>query len=78
MTAQQSAPLGVSQGGARSLRATIIACLTTDEGACIMCADCGHIFAESKPLSDESQPTDNVTLSKALWYHLCAMGRRKD
>lgn len=60
------------------MRATIIACLTTDEGACIMCADCGHIFAESKPLSDESQPTDNVTLSKALWYHMCAMGRRNN
>lgn len=76
MPANTSAPLGVSQGGACTLRATIIACLTNDEGACIMCADCGHIFAEAKPLSDESQPIDNVTLSRALYYHMCAIGRR--
>lgn len=77
MTAQPDTALGMSQGGVRSLRATILACRTTDEGACIMCADCGHIFAESKPLSDESVSIDNVTLAKALWYHMCAIGRRK-
>jgi hypothetical protein len=59
------------------LRATIIACICTDEGACIMCADCGHIFAESRPLSDQSVPVDNVTLSRALWYHMCELGIRK-
>lgn len=40
-----------------------------------MCADCGHIFVKSKPLSDESEPIDNTVLSKALWYHICAIGR---
>ena len=60
------------------MRATIIASICNDEGACIMCADCGHIFAASKPLSDESEQIDNVTLSKALWYHICALGRRPE
>jgi hypothetical protein len=78
MTASQSTPHGLSVGGARTLRATIIACLTNDEGACLMCADCGHMFIEPKPLSDESQPVDNVTLSKALWYHMCAIGRGQE
>lgn len=76
MTAPQSAPPAHSGGGVSRLRATIIASICSDEGACIMCADCGHIFVPSKPLSDESEPIDNSTLSKALWYHLCAMERR--
>lgn len=36
-----------------------------------MCQDCGHIFVESKPLSDESEPAQNSPLAKALYYHCC-------
>jgi hypothetical protein len=41
-----------------------------------MCAECGHIFVESVPLSDESEEADNVDLSKALFYHMCAFPKR--
>lgn len=37
-----------------------------------MCTKCGHVFADSKPLSDESEPIDNVDLAKALYLHDCA------
>lgn len=60
------------------MQATIIACMTQSEGVCIMCAECGHIFVDGKPLSDESEPIANNELSKALWYHICAMGRRPE
>lgn len=78
MTTRQTPPDYSQPGGVSRLRATIIACITLDEGACIMCYDCGHVFVDSKPLSDESQPIDNVTLSKALYYHICAIGRKPD
>jgi hypothetical protein len=77
MTAPQNTPQAHSAGGVRTLRATILACRTQDDGACIMCADCGHIFVPSKPLTGESEETDNVTLAKALWYHMCATGRKQ-
>jgi hypothetical protein len=41
-----------------------------------MCADCGHIFAEPVPLSDESVEVDNVQLSRDLFYHMCALPKR--
>ena len=59
------------------LRARIVANVCSDEGACLMCADCGHIFMESAPLTGESEQVDNVQLSRALYYHLCALGRRQ-
>jgi len=60
------------------LRSAIIASTCNDEGACIMCRDCGHIFASSVAFTDESQPVDNVTLAKALYYHMCTIGRKPD
>lgn len=75
MPQSEAPPASRSPGGASRLRATIIASTCTDDGVCIMCADCGHVFVPSKPLSDESQQVDNVTLSKALFYHICALGR---
>lgn len=59
-----------------SLRSNIIACVNQDEGASLICGDCGHQFLESKPLSDESHPLDNITLAKAIYYHMCVLGRR--
>lgn len=41
-----------------------------------MCADCGHIFVQSVPLSDESEGVANNTLAKALYYHMCSMQRK--
>lgn len=76
MSHRQAPPLADARGGASHLQAAIIASLTTDEGACIMCADCGHIFAQSVPLSDESQPVPNTVLARELYYHICALGRR--
>lgn len=60
------------------MRTTIIAGLCGDQGVSIMCADCGHIFVESNPLSDESMPIDNVSLAYVLYYHMCPIGRRPD
>lgn len=62
-----------SGGGVSRLRCDIIASTCSDMGACIMCARCGHVFLPSKPLSDESEPGDNVELAKALYYHMCTM-----
>lgn len=76
MTQDQAPPAATSAGGAGYLRSAIIASICNDEGACIMCADCGHIFVASKPLSDESEPAVNTELAKALWYHMCALSRR--
>lgn len=42
-----------------------------------MCADCGHMFVLPVPLSDESEEADNVALSKALFYHMCALPKRE-
>lgn len=78
MTASQAPPGKSSPGGVSVLRTTIIACLTQGEGAAIMCADCGYVFAAGKPFTDESEGIDNVSLSKALYYHMCAIGRRPD
>jgi hypothetical protein len=70
-------PLPASPGrGASGLRCRIIAALCQNDGVCIMCLECGHIFVDSKPLSDESHEVDNVELSKSLYYHLCAMPKR--
>lgn len=66
------------RAGSGTLRSPIIACVTQDCGAAIMCDTCGHIFAESVPLTDQSEPVDNVTLAKAIYYHQCALGRRPD
>lgn len=77
MNAAASATQPNQGDGASRLRNTIIACKTSDEGACIMCAECGHQFVESNPLTGESQEIDNVTLSKALFSHMCAIGRRQ-
>lgn len=60
------------------MRAAIIASTCNDMGACIMCADCGHVFAPSKPLSDESEAIDNTVLARALWHHVCAIDTRPD
>jgi len=73
MNPQASTPPGMSGGGASVLRTAIIACTASDMGACIMCAVCGHIFAPSRPLSDESEPIDNTDLARALWGHMCAL-----
>lgn len=56
------------------MRNTILASRTSDEGCCLICAECGHMFLQPKPLSDESESMDNVTLSKALWAHMCSTG----
>lgn len=74
----QSPPPDTTGGGAAVLRATIIASTCNDEGACIMCADCGHVFADSKPFTDESVGRVNTELARELWYHMCAMGRRPE
>ena len=63
--------------GASALRVPIVAARTQDEGCCIMCATCGHIFAEAVAFSDESQPVDNDTLARALHYHMCMLPRRQ-
>jgi hypothetical protein len=76
--ATPNTPQAPSLGGVSRLRATIIACVTGDMGCCLMCADCGHLFMESKPLSGESQPRDNSTLAKELWRHICAIDTRPD
>ena len=78
MTTPLTPLLTDARGGAGVLRAAIIASTCSDEGACIMCRDCGHIFAPSVAFTDESQAVDNVTLARALYYHMCAMGRKPD
>jgi len=66
------APFPLERGkGAAAVHSTVIAQLTQDEGAAITCASCGHIYVPSKPLSDESQPIDNLQLARDLWYHQC-------
>lgn len=66
------APFPLAQGkGAAVSHCTVIASLCGDDGAAIMCANCGHVFVASNPLSDESQLADNLQLAKDLWYHDC-------
>lgn len=76
MTTAAPPPWRHSGGGADALRSTIIASATTDCGASLMCADCGHEFLKSIPLSDESEPAYNDKLARDLYYHMCALGRR--
>lgn len=66
------------RAGSGTLRSPIIASATNDCGAAILCDTCGHIFAESVPLTDQSEPVDNVTLAKDVYYHVCALGRKPD
>lgn len=77
-TSTTPAPLPLEQGkGAAYVHTTIIASRCNDEGVAILCERCGHTFVPSNPLSDESQPMDNIELAKALWFHDCANeGRR--
>lgn len=49
----------------------VIAARTTDEGVAISCEPCGHVFVESRPLSDESEPARNTDLARELWLHIC-------
>lgn len=67
-----TAPLPLRIGrGAAAVHSTVIAEICQDEGAAITCAICGHIYVPSKPLSDQSQPIDNLELAMALWNHQC-------
>ncbi len=67
-----AAPFPLTQGkGAAVAHCTVIAALCQDDGCCITCRDCGHIFVVSKPLSDESVEADNLQLARDLWYHDC-------
>lgn len=67
------APFPLAQGkGAAYVHTTIIGQRCLDEGVEISCERCGHTFVPSKPLSDESQPADNIELAAALWFHQCA------
>jgi hypothetical protein len=66
------APFPLAQGkGAAYIHTTIIASLCTDAGVQIACHKCGHVFVQSRPLSDESEPVDNIALARAIWYHRC-------
>lgn len=55
------------------MRTAIIASTCSDMGACLMCDACGHVFLPSKPLSDMSEPLDNITLGRALINHACSI-----
>lgn len=67
-----SAPFPLARGkGAAAIHCKVIAEITQDEGAAITCVSCGHIFVPSKPLSDQSQPIDNLQLATDLWNHQC-------
>lgn len=67
-----SAPLPLRAGrGAAAIHSVVIAEICQDEGAAISCAVCGHIYVPSKPLSDQSQPIDNLELAQLLWNHQC-------
>lgn len=72
------APFPLARGkGAAYVHTTIIAQRCNDEGVEISCANCGHTFVPSKPLSDESAEADNIELAAALWYHQCSNEGRK-
>lgn len=77
MTAHQSASAipATGESGAAAYKTHIIACRCQDEGACIMCTDCGHVFAESIPFSDESVSVLNTDLARQLFYHMCTLPR---
>jgi hypothetical protein len=75
MTTTSGTLPGMSGEGSAAYKTRIIACKCNDEGVCIMCADCGHIFVPSVPLSDESEAILNTDLSRALFYHMCTMPR---
>ena len=66
------APFPLERGkGAAVSHCQIVAARCQDEGACIMCANCGHVFVHSNPLSDESLHIDNLQLARDVWYHDC-------
>lgn len=67
-----SAPLPLTRGkGAAAVHSQVIAEICQDEGAAITCLGCGHIYVPSKPLSDMSEPIDNLQLAQDLWSHQC-------
>lgn len=79
MTANRpQAPFPLSMGkGAAVIHSQVMAVICQDEGAAIQCAGCGHIYVSSKPLSDESEPIDNLQLATDLWYHDCSKEGQK-
>lgn len=73
MTVRPRATASDTGGRTGTLRSPIIANRCNDEGVCLMCGRCGHVFLPSIPLNDESEELDNVTLSKNLYYHACTI-----
>lgn len=77
MTTDASPGRPIETVGAVGMITTIIAARCNDEGVAISCADCGHVFVESVPLADESEPARNIDLARELWIHMCDQpGRR--
>lgn len=69
----QPAPFRLELGkGAAVIHSLVQAELCTDQGVCISCVKCGHIYVKSKPLSDQSWPVDNLALARQLWFHDCS------
>lgn len=44
----------------------------------LMCVDCGHVFLDGKPFTDESDHMDSGVLAKTLYDHRCDVMPRPD
>ena len=58
----------------------IAVCAATGDAGnvCIMCVPCGHVFADGKPFTDESDHVDSGLLAKDLYYHRCDIGPKPE
>lgn len=71
MPVREFAPPTSWRGGASLRRGTIKACVSGDEGCCLVCVTCGAEFLASVPFSDESEAKSSYDLAKQLYHHDC-------
>lgn len=59
------------QGDSSLSGIAIVACTGPAGVTQIMCTQCGHVFVDGKPFTDESDPIDSWELARGVYFHLC-------